>query len=311
MRTTMEMQELYPMLILGGAGLIAAIILYFVAKRFAVHEDERIAQVEALLPGANCGACGRKGCHDFAVACCQAESLEGLRCPGAGDAGMKAIAELLGFTASEGPQKRAIVKCNGSCANRLVKRNVQEVKSCRAAKTLAFPEGYCVWGCLGCGDCVAACQFGAMSMNPETGLPEVDPEKCIGCGACAKACPQNIVEIRDITPGEPTVWVSCMNSAKGAAARKMCSVACIGCGKCVRTCQQKAITLTANHAVIDPALCIGCGDCIPGCPTHAIHSILFIDGVSEKLEAYKKQKAEAEAIKAAEAAAKAAEETKA
>ena len=89
---------LLPMLILGGAGLVAAVILFIVAKRFAVYEDERIAQVEALLPGANCGACGRKGCHDFAVACCEAKSLDGLRCPGAGDAGMAAIAELLGFT---------------------------------------------------------------------------------------------------------------------------------------------------------------------------------------------------------------------
>lgn len=298
---------IFPMIILGGAGLIAAIILFFVAKRFAVHEDERIAQVEALLPGANCGACGRKGCHDFAVCCCQAESLDGLRCPGAGDAGMAAIADLLGFAATSGPKKKAVIRCNGTCSNRLVKRNVEGISSCRSAKSLAYPEGYCVWGCLGCGDCVEACNFGAMSMNPETGMPEVDPEKCTGCEACSKACPQNIIIMREIEPGAPTVWVSCSNVAKGGPARKMCSAACIGCGKCARTCPQKAITVSNNLATIDPALCIGCGECIEGCPTKAIHSLLFIDGVSEKLTAYKAAKAEAEAKKAAEAALKAAE----
>ena len=66
-------------------GLIAAVVLYFVAKKFHVHEDPRIAEIEELLPGANCGGCGRSGCHDFAVACATASSLEGLSCPVGGD----------------------------------------------------------------------------------------------------------------------------------------------------------------------------------------------------------------------------------
>ena len=64
------------------------------------------------------------------------------------------------------------------------------MNSCGAGET------GCGFGCLGCGDCVAACQFGAISINPETGLPEVDEEKCTGCGACAKACPRHIIELR-------------------------------------------------------------------------------------------------------------------
>ena len=39
---------------------------YAVAKKFYVNEDPRIALIEELLPGANCGGCGRSGCHDFA-----------------------------------------------------------------------------------------------------------------------------------------------------------------------------------------------------------------------------------------------------
>ncbi|MBO5780829.1 MAG: RnfABCDGE type electron transport complex subunit B [Muribaculaceae bacterium] len=268
---------LLPMLILGGAGLVAAVILFIVAKRFAVYEDERIAQVEALLPGANCGACGRKGCHDFAVACCEAKSLDGLRCPGAGDAGMAAIAELLGFTASAGPKVRAFVRCNGTCDNRLVNRNVMAAQSCSFAKTLAVPENYCVWGCLGCGDCVSACRFGALTMDAATGMPVVDLEKCTGCEACSKACPQGIIAMRTVDDERPTVWVACSNKAKGAASRKMCAVSCIGCGKCVRSCPEKAIELADNVATINGDLCVGCGKCVEGCPTHAIHSIPEIE----------------------------------
>lgn len=36
--------------VLGGIGLIAAIVLYVCSKKFAVYEDPRIAQVTELLP---------------------------------------------------------------------------------------------------------------------------------------------------------------------------------------------------------------------------------------------------------------------
>ena len=55
---------------LGVIGALAAIILFFVAKKFAVYEDPRVDQVEAVLPGANCGGCGYPGCHGFADATC-------------------------------------------------------------------------------------------------------------------------------------------------------------------------------------------------------------------------------------------------
>ena len=60
-------------------------------------------------------------------------------------------------------------------------------KSCAIAASLYGGETGCSYGCLGCGDCVAACQFDAIHMNPETGLPEVDEAKCTACGACVKA----------------------------------------------------------------------------------------------------------------------------
>ena len=41
------------MLLMGGIGLVAALLLYLAAKKFYVYEDPRIAEVEALLPGAD------------------------------------------------------------------------------------------------------------------------------------------------------------------------------------------------------------------------------------------------------------------
>lgn len=263
-------QPFIAMTVLGAAGLAAALILYFVAKRFAVKEDSRIEEIEKILPGANCGACGRKGCHDFAVECCRTGSLTGLTCPGAGATGMMKIAAVLGIDASAEKERKAFIRCQGTPCNRKVSRNVDGIRSCVAAKTLAMPDGYCIFGCLGCGDCVSACAFDAMRWDTAAGMPHIDYDKCVGCGACAKACPQSLITIRGTESESPVVEVMCSNRDKGAAARKMCSAACIGCGKCQRTCQHGAISVIGNLAIIDPEKCTGCGDCAAGCPTGAI-----------------------------------------
>lgn len=265
-------QQYLAMAVLGGAGFAAGLILYLVAKKFNVREDPRIGQIEEILPGANCGACGRKGCHDFAVECCRTGSLEGLECPGAGADGMRRIAEVLGITPTASLQKKAFVRCQGTACNRLIKRDVSAINSCVSAKSLAMPEGYCTWGCLGGGDCVKACRFGAMSWDSAANMPIIDIDSCVGCGACADVCPQSLILVREVNPGSAAVVVACSNRDKGAAARKACSTACIGCGKCQRTCRFGAIKVTGNLASIDPALCTACGECIAGCPTSAIKS---------------------------------------
>ena len=128
---------------------------------------------------------------------------------------------------------------------------------------------------LGCGDCVAACQFDAIHMNPETGLPEVDEAKCTACGACVKACPKAIIEIRPQGKKSRRVYVSCVNKDKGAVARKACTVSCIGCGKCVKTCPFEAITLENNLAYIDPDKCKSCRKCVEVCPQNTIIELNF------------------------------------
>lgn len=56
---------LVAILVLGGIGILGAVVLYVVARKFKVEEDPRIDEIEGLLPGANCGACGYSGCRGF------------------------------------------------------------------------------------------------------------------------------------------------------------------------------------------------------------------------------------------------------
>lgn len=107
-------------IVLGVTGIAGAVILYAVAKKFHVNEDPRIALIEELLPGANCGGCGRSGCHDFACACATASSLDNLACPGAGAEVMKKIGDIVGLAPSTAAAKVAVIHCNGSCTNRPV-----------------------------------------------------------------------------------------------------------------------------------------------------------------------------------------------
>ena len=149
------------------------------------------------------------------------------------------------------------------------------MQTCKVKAALYAGDTACSFGCLGCGDCAAACQFDALKMDPETGLPVVDEEKCTSCGACVKACPKNIIELRAKGPRGMRVFVSCVNKDKGAVARKACKAACIGCGKCAKVCAHDAILIENNLAYIDFSKCKLCRKCVAECPTGAIHDVNF------------------------------------
>ena len=262
-------------IVLGVIGLASAVILYFVAQKFKVEEDTRIDEVAELLPGANCGGCGYPGCRGFAEACVKADSLENMLCPVGGLPVMCKVSEFLGHAVCQATPKIAVVRCNGSCANRPRTNKFDGAKNCKIATQLYAGETNCSYGCLGFGDCAAACQFDAIKINTETGIPEVDEEKCTACGACVKACPKKVIELRNKGVKGRRVFVSCINKDKGGVARKACSAACIGCGKCQKVCPFGAIKVENNLAYIDFELCRSCRKCVNECPTGAIHDANF------------------------------------
>jgi Na+-translocating ferredoxin:NAD+ oxidoreductase RNF subunit RnfB len=260
---------------LGGIGMVSAGLLYVTSRRFEVYENPLIAQVQEALPAANCGGCGYPGCSGFAAACVNAHSLDDLLCPVGGAAVMSQVAVILGKNAGSADPKVAVVRCNGNCEARPRVNQYNGVKNCAVASSLYGGETGCSYGCLGYGDCVTACTFGAIAINPATGLPEVLEDKCTSCGACVKACPKNIIELRKKGPKSRRIFVSCVNKDKGGVARKACSNACIGCSKCEKECPFEAITVAGNLAYIDAQKCRLCRKCTVVCPTHAIHELNF------------------------------------
>lgn len=266
-------------------GFVLALLLFVVSKRFAVKEDPRLGQVLEALPGANCGGCGFPGCGGMAAACVKAAdegSLEGLNCPVGGADCMGQIAGILGMEVAAATPKLAIVRCNGTCEKRPHVREYDGVMSCRVTNTTCMGETQCSYGCLGCGDCVAACQFDALHMNKETGLPEVDAEKCTACGACQKACPRGIMEVRNVSGENKDAFVvTCMNMDKGAEAMKICASSCIACKKCQNACGSDAVHVGNNVAYINPEACVLCGACFEACPRGAIASV-SIKGVERR-----------------------------
>ena len=261
--------------VLAGLGLILALLLYLLAKKFKVEEDPRIDEVEKVMPGANCGGCGFAGCRAFADSAVKAPNLDNHYCPVGGNDVMKQVAAILGYEVKEKAPEVAVVRCNGTCANRPMTNTYDGVQSCKVKAALYAGDTACAFGCLGCGDCAAACQFGALSMDPETGLPVVDEEKCTACGACVKACPKAVIELRPKGPRGMKVFVSCINKDKGPVAKKACAAACIGCGICAKTCTHDAILVENNIAYIDASKCKLCRECEAMCPTGSIIGLNF------------------------------------
>lgn len=90
------MTILYATLIIGGIGLLFGVILALAGQHLAVKEDPRIDEVEKMLPGYNCGACGTPGCRGFATMIISGEAGNLKRCkPGKVDANFNPILEYL------------------------------------------------------------------------------------------------------------------------------------------------------------------------------------------------------------------------
>ena len=249
-------------------GLISAIVICVASKLMYVKVDERVTQIRDCLPGANCGACGFKGCSDYAEALISESNTKTNLCLPGGAAVSAQISAILGVEAGNVQQKYAVVHCRGDSNAQQKKMDYIGVQSCEAAKQLFGGEGACAFGCLGYGDCRKACPSNAVCI--ENSLARIDTRLCKGCGLCVKTCPNSLISIED---AGITVSVLCSNIEKGAFVRKKCSSGCISCSKCVRECPAEAITIEDNLAKIDQEKCTGCGHCAEICVTKCIQPV--------------------------------------
>ena len=256
-------EMILPIALVAGIGLLAAILLVVASKLMAVPVDEKAVQVRECLPGANCGACGFSGCDGYAAALSKGEAQNGLCTPG-GKAAAEKIAALLGGEADV-EEKYAVVRCIGSSDYTEDKMEYVGIKTCAAASLVAGGSSSCRFGCLGYGDCAAACPSNAIEVC--NGVAHVKHALCTGCGICTGVCPRKIISV---VPKKQQAVVVCSNCDRGPAVMKVCKVGCIGCGKCMKTCPQGAIKVENFCARVDPSLCTGCGACAEVCPRKCI-----------------------------------------
>ena len=232
--------------ILGGIGMTFGTLIALANRKLRVWEDPRIAEVEGLLPGNNCGACGQAGCRAFAEAVIRGDQTPA-QCTVMGEADRADVAAYLGVDAGEANRVVARLLCAGGSDVAVQKARYRGVASCAAAVAVGGGGKGCPWGCVGLADCAVACDFDAIVMGP-TGLPVVDPAKCTACGDCVDACP---LELFTLMPVDHHLVVQCRSLLEGEAATELCSVACNACGRCVADAAEGLIAMRRGLAVID------------------------------------------------------------
>lgn len=248
-----------------------AVVLAVANSRLKIFEDPRIDEVQGILPGSNCGACGFPGCRMFAEKVV-AGDVQPSGCTVGGPDTAGAVADYLGVDPGEVEKKVARLLCAGGADVAVQMAEYEGYPSCRAAAVVAGGAKGCRYGCLGFGDCKVVCTFDAIVMSPN-GLPIIDVDKCTACGDCVDVCPKNVLEI---LPVKQKLLVQCKSELEGDEMLDLCKVACTACGRCVADAAKGLLTMTRNLPVINPdALDLQAAEATWRCPTGAI---VWVDG---------------------------------
>lgn len=256
---------LIPTLIFVGLGLFSGLLLSVFSKVFAVKTSETVEKIKEALPGLNCGVCGFSGCEDYANNLVENDEIKGNLCvPGGAGTAME-ISTILGKNFEDVDAIVAEVYCNGTDNTTVDLFEYDGIRTCSACNLYYGGKGKCSYGCIGFGDCIKACNYGAITIVE--GIAVINKDLCIGCGMCKKMCPKEIIGMHKKSQN---VVVKCYNCDIGKNTRGACSVGCIGCRKCEKTCQYGAIKVDQNKARIDYSLCTNCKECVAVCPIHCI-----------------------------------------
>lgn len=155
-------------------GLLCAMLggILLVIARFGKHsEDDRIAQVESLLPQTQCGQCDFPGCRPYAVAIIE-QSAPINRCPPGGAETIQKLAALLNreetaLSVEEKPLQVAVIE--------------------EAA-------------CIGCTKCIPVCPVDAI-IGARGQMHTIIPDRCTGCELCLAPCPMDCISLvkRDLS----------------------------------------------------------------------------------------------------------------
>ena len=220
--------------LMGVLGIILGTVIAFFVRIFNVKSDPRVDFALELLPGANCGGCGKAGCADFAKALAAGEASPA-NCPVSSSEQVAAISIALGIDPGDVERKQAVICCCGDIGE-VKKMSYNGVQDCVAANMVGGGPDECRYGCLGLGTCARKCPFGAMEIIGQVAV--VHRELCVGCGKCVAACPRGVIKL---VPADAQYHVYCNSPKKGAVKRQFCKSGCIGCRKCERSAPGKFV----------------------------------------------------------------------
>lgn len=251
-------------LLFGGLGFVFSIILAVIYGE-VVHEDTfsmKYKRVLENMPGVDCGECGFSKCESYAKALVDGKSVIGL-CPIGGKELIGKISEILNIEPVEVESRVAIIRCRGDTTHTHERFNYVGIKNCFASSLIAKGPKSCTYGCLGFGDCVSVCKFGAINIG-ENALPIIDDKRCNGCGRCVKACPRRLLEL---VPKVQKIYVACVSPEVNELPNSNCRVRCTACGLCTTHCPYNAIKIEKHRARIVFEECQNCAICVYKCPT--------------------------------------------
>lgn len=154
---------LVAIIILSVMGLVLGGILGTASRLLAVEENPLETELQALLPGSQCGQCGYVGCGPAAAALAKGEAPVTL-CPSGGKAVAEQLAKKLGITAD---------------------LSAHEEKVPEFASVI---EDLCI----GCTRCIRECSSDAI-LGASKQMHTIIAQDCHGCNKCPVVCPTEAI----------------------------------------------------------------------------------------------------------------------
>lgn len=235
--------------LMAAVGLALGAGLALLDRFLKVEQDGRVGAVAAMLPGVNCGACGKPGCAAYAQAVVKERTMFNGCIPGGAELNAK-IAAFLGLESKGSDRMKVLCRCLSCAADQKRSFAYRGPASCAVAHAAGGTLD-CRFGCVGFGDCVKVCPVGALTLVDAH--VAVDNTKCIDCGKCVRTCPRSLFFFANVGTDKTYCVVGCNNPEPGPEVKKVCDTGCIGCGLCTRVIPDSPFSLEAKVSRIDYA----------------------------------------------------------